>query len=434
MRCRDSKTVIYHTTDAIHDIMGKNELVEKGVRRIEWARTHMPVLAKIRDRMVKEQIFEGLKVAMALHTEAKTAVLALTIQEAGAEVRLSSCNPLSTDDSVAVALNEKYGLETYAKKGQNNKDYYASLNKVLDMRPDYVIDDGADLIFLLHTKRKELLSKIKGANEETTTGVLRLRAMAQQGALKFPVMSVNDAYMKYLFDNRYGTGQSTMDGFMAATNLVIAGKNFVIAGYGWCGRGIAMRAKGMGADVTICEVDPIRAIEAKLDGFAVMPMRDAVKNADILVSATGCKDVVTTQDMKAMKNGCVLANSGHFDNEISKTDLMKLAKSKKKVRDSVDEYVLKNGKRLYLLADGRLVNLAAGQGHPAEIMDMSFAIQALCLEYLDFSAQTLEPAVYDVPDHLDDLVARLKLQTAGIKIDKLSKEQQQYVRSWKEGT
>ncbi|MBE0518157.1 MAG: adenosylhomocysteinase [Thermoplasmata archaeon] len=418
----------------MHDIMGKNELVEKGVRRIEWARTHMPVLAKIRDRMVKEQIFEGLKVAMALHTEAKTAVLALTIQEAGAEVRLSSCNPLSTDDSVAVALNEKYGLETYAKKGQNNKDYYASLNKVLDMRPDYVIDDGADLIFLLHTKRKELLSKIKGANEETTTGVLRLRAMAQQGALKFPVMSVNDAYMKYLFDNRYGTGQSTMDGFMAATNLVIAGKNFVIAGYGWCGRGIAMRAKGMGADVTICEVDPIRAIEAKLDGFAVMPMRDAVKNADILVSATGCKDVVTTQDMKAMKNGCVLANSGHFDNEISKTDLMKLAKSKKKVRDSVDEYVLKNGKRLYLLADGRLVNLAAGQGHPAEIMDMSFAIQALCLEYLDFSAQTLEPAVYDVPDHLDDLVARLKLQTAGIKIDKLSKEQQQYVRSWKEGT
>ncbi|MBU1158302.1 MAG: adenosylhomocysteinase [Candidatus Thermoplasmatota archaeon] len=418
----------------MHDIMAKNELVEKGVRRIEWARAHMPVLAKIRDRMVKEQIFEGLKVAMALHTEAKTAVLALTIQEAGAEVRLSSCNPLSTDDSVAVALNEKYGLETYAKKGQNNKDYYASLNKVLDMKPDYVIDDGADLIFLLHTKRKELLSKVKGANEETTTGVLRLRAMAQQGALKFPVMSVNDAYMKYLFDNRYGTGQSTMDGFMAATNLVIAGKNFVIAGYGWCGRGIAMRAKGMGADVTICEVDPIRAIEAKLDGFAVMPMKDAVKNADILVSATGCKDVVTTQDMKAMKNGCVLANSGHFDNEISKTDLMKLAKSKKKVRDSVDEYVLKNGKRLYLLADGRLVNLAAGQGHPAEIMDMSFAIQALCLEYLDFSAQTLEPAVYDVPDHLDDLVARLKLQTAGIKIDKLSKEQQQYVRSWKEGT
>ncbi len=414
--------------------MAKNELVEKGVRRIEWARTHMPVLAKIRDRMVKEQIFEGLKVGMALHTEAKTAVLALTIQEAGAEVRLSSCNPLSTDDSVAVALNEKYGLETYAKKGQNNKDYYASLNAVLDMKPDYVIDDGADLIFLLHTKRKELLSRIKGANEETTTGVLRLRAMAQQGALKFPVMSVNDAYMKYLFDNRYGTGQSTMDGFMAATNLVIAGKNFVIAGYGWCGRGIAMRAKGMGADVTICEVDPIRAIEAKLDGFAVMPMRDAVKNADILVSATGCKDVVTTQDMKAMKNGCILANSGHFDNEISKTDLMKLAKSKKKVRDSVDEYVLKNGKRLYLLADGRLVNLAAGQGHPAEIMDMSFAIQALCLEYLDFSAQTLEPAVYDVPDHLDELVARLKLQTMGIKIDKLSKEQQQYVRSWKEGT
>src|SRR3989339_235406 len=233
--------------------MAKKELVEKGVRRIEWARTHMKVHENIRERMVKEQTFEGLKVGMALHTEAKTAVLALTIQEAGAEVRLTSCNPLSTDDSVAVALNEKYGLTTYAKKGQNTKDYYQSLNKVLDMKPDYVIDDGADLIFLLHTKRKELLPKIKGANEETTTGVMRLRSMAQQGALKFPVMSVNDAYMKYLFDNRYGTGQSTMDGFMAATNLVIAGKDFVVAGYGWCGRGIAMRAKGMGADVTGCE-------------------------------------------------------------------------------------------------------------------------------------------------------------------------------------
>ncbi len=414
--------------------MAKKDQVEKGVRRIEWARTHMKVLASIRERMVKEQIFEGLKVGMALHTEAKTAVLALTIQEAGAEVRLTSCNPLSTDDSVALALNEEYGLTTYAKKGQDNKAYYKSLNKVLDMRPDYVIDDGADLIFLLHTKRKELLPKVKGANEETTTGVMRLRAMAQQGELKFPVMSVNDAYMKYLFDNRYGTGQSTMDGFMAATNLVIAGKNFVVAGYGWCGRGIAMRAKGMGADVTVCEVDPIRAIEAKLDGFAVMPMSRAVRDADIVVSATGCKDVVTARDIGFMKDGCVLANSGHFDNEISKVALTKLSKRHSKVRDSVEEYVLKDGRRVYLLAEGRLVNLAAGQGHPVEIMDMSFAIQALCLEYLDFSAQTLEPDVYDVPDHLDDQVARLKLSTMGIAIDRLSKEQQAYVRSWREGT
>lgn len=414
--------------------MAKKELVEKGVRRIEWARTHMKVLENIRERMVKEQTFEGLKVGMALHTEAKTAVLALTIQEAGAEVRLTSCNPLSTDDSVAVALNEKYGLTTYAKKGQNTKDYYQSLNKVLDMKPDYVIDDGADLIFLLHTKRKELLPKIKGANEETTTGVMRLRSMAQQGALKFPVMSVNDAYMKYLFDNRYGTGQSTMDGFMAATNLVIAGKDFVVAGYGWCGRGIAMRAKGMGADVTVCEVDPIRAIEAKLDGYAVMPMSQAVRGADIIVSATGCKDVVTAKDINAMKDGCVLANSGHFDNEISKSALLKLSKRHAQVRDSVEEFELKDGRKVYLLAEGRLVNLAAGQGHPVEIMDMSFAIQALCLEYLDFSAQTLEPEVYDVPDHLDDQVARLKLQTMGVKIDKLSKDQRAYVRSWREGT
>ena len=414
--------------------MAKNALLEKGINRIEWAKTHMKVTGRIRDRMVKEKVFEGLKVGMALHTEAKTAVLALTIQEAGADVRLTSCNPLSTDDSVALALNKEYGLECYAKKGQNTKEYYDSLNKVLDIHPDYVIDDGADLIFLLHTKRKELLSKVKGANEETTTGIMRLRSMAQEGQLKFPVMSVNDAYMKYLFDNRYGTGQSTMDGIMTATNLVIAGKNFVVAGYGWCGRGIAMRAKGMGADVTVCEVDSIRAIEAKLDGFAVMPMSEAAKEADFIVSATGCKDVVTSSDMKVMKDGCVLANSGHFDNEISKDSLKKMSTKHRMVRESVEEFTLKNGRKVYLLADGRLVNLAAGQGHPVEIMDMSFAIQALCLEYLDFSAQTLEPDVYDVPDHLDDLVAKLKLETMGIKIDKMSKQQQAYVRSWREGT
>jgi len=414
--------------------MAKDDLLDKGVKRIEWAKTHMKVLGKIRERMVKEKVFEGLKVGMALHTEAKTAVLALTIQEAGAEVRLTSCNPLSTDDSVALALNKEYGLETYAKKGQTTNDYYASLNKVLDLRPDYVIDDGADLIFLLHTKRKELIGKVKGANEETTTGIMRLRAMAQEGALRFPVMSVNDAYMKYLFDNRYGTGQSTIDGIMTSTNLTIAGKNFVVAGYGWCGRGIAMRAKGMGADVTVCEVDPIRAIEAKLDGYAVMPMSEAARNADIIVSATGCKDVVTASDLKVVKDGCLLANAGHFDNEISKSALEKMSKKHSNVRESVDEYLLKNGRRVYLLAEGRLVNLAAGQGHPVEIMDMSFSIQALCLEYLDFSGQTLEPDVYDVPDHIDEMVAKLKLESIGVKIDRLSKEQQAYVRNWREGT
>jgi adenosylhomocysteinase len=414
--------------------MGKNELLEKGINRIEWARHHMPVLARIRERLTKEQTFEGLKVGMALHTEAKTAVLALTIQEAGAEVRLTGCNPLSTDDSVALALNKEYGLETYAKRGQSQKDYYASLNRVLDMKPDYVIDDGADLIFLLHTKRKDMLPHVMGANEETTTGIIRVRAMAQEDSLKFPVMSVNDAYMKYMFDNRYGTGQSTMDGIMTATNLIIAGKNFVVGGYGWCGRGIAMRAKGMGADVTVCEVDPIRAIEAKLDGFAVKRMVDAVQDADFVVSATGCKDVITAQHLRKVKDGCVLANSGHFDNEISKAALKQLSKKRKKVRDAVDEYTLRNGRKLYLLSDGRLVNLAAGQGHPAEIMDMSFAIQALCLEYMAFSIQSLEPNVYDVPDHIDDKVARLKLETLGISIDSLSKAQKKYLVDWKEGT
>lgn len=414
--------------------MAKNELLEKGINRIEWARHHMPVLARIRDRLAKEQTFEGLKVGMALHTEAKTAVLALTLQDAGAEVRLTGCNPLSTDDSVALALNREYGLETYAKRGQSQRDYYRSLNDVLDMRPDYVIDDGADLIFLLHTKRKDVLSHVMGANEETTTGIIRVRAMAQEDSLKFPVMSVNDAYMKYMFDNRYGTGQSTMDGIMTATNLIIAGKDFVVAGYGWCGRGIAMRAKGMGADVTVCEVDPIRAIEAKLDGFAVMPMIEAAQKADFVVSATGCKDVLTAQHIRRLKDGCVLANSGHFDNEISKTALKQLSKKRKKVRDAVHEYTLKNGRKVYLLSDGRLVNLAAGQGHPAEIMDMSFAIQALCLEYLAFSSQSLAPDVYDVPDHIDDQVARLKLKTMGLKIDALSKGQKKYLTDWREGT
>ncbi len=394
----------------------------------------MKVLGKIRERLIKEKAFEGLKVGMALHTEAKTGMLALTIQDAGAEVRLTSCNPLSTDPSVALALNKEYGLECYAKKGQTQKEYYDSLNKVLDMRPDYVIDDGADLIFLLHTKRKELLSRVKGANEETTTGVMRLRSMAQEGMLRFPVMDVNDAYMKYLFDNRYGTGQSTMDGIMTSTNLTITGKTFVVAGYGWCGRGIAMRAKGLGADVIVTEVDPIKAIEARMDGFAVMPMIEASKYADFIVTATGVKDIVTAQHLRGMKDKCVLANAGHFDNEVSKPGLEKMSKRKKRVRETVDEYQLKNGKSVYLLTEGRLVNLAAGQGHPVEIMDMSFSIQALCLEYLEFSAQSLEPDVYDVPDHIDDAVARIKLQTMGVKIDSLTKEQQAYIRGWKEGT
>ena len=411
-----------------------DELVEKGVRRLEWARAHMSVLQDIKERLVKERTLEGVKVGMALHVEAKTGILALTLAEAGAKVRLASCNPLSTDDSVAMALKEHYGLETYAKKGESNKEYYANLNSVLDMGPDFVIDDGADLITIIHTERRDLLKKVKGGNEETTTGVVRLRAMAAEGKLEFPVISVNDAHMKFMFDNRYGTGQSTFDGFMNATNLLIAGKHLVVAGYGWCGRGIAMRAKGMGANVFVTEVDPIRAIEAKMDGYEVMPMLEVAKQADIIITATGNKDIVRAEHLKVLKDGCVMGNSGHFDNEISKSALEKLAGKPQRVRESVDQYTFKDGRKAYLIAEGRLMNLAAGQGHPVEIMDMSFAIQALSLEHLVKNYKKLEPQVYNVPVELDQLVARTKLKVMGVTIDSLTKEQKKYLEGWQEGT
>ncbi len=411
-----------------------DELVEKGVRRLEWARAHMSVLQDIKERLVSEGTLKGVKVGMALHVEAKTGILALTLAEAGAKVRLASCNPLSTDDSVATALKEHYGLETYAKKGESNKEYYANLNSVLDMGPDFVIDDGADLITIIHTERRDLLKKVKGGNEETTTGVVRLRAMAAEGKLEFPVISVNDAHMKFMFDNRYGTGQSTFDGFMNATNLLIAGKHLVVTGYGWCGRGIAMRAKGMGANVIITEVDPVRAIEAKMDGYEVMPMLEAAKLADIIITATGNKDIVRAEHLKVLKDGCVMGNSGHFDNEISKSALEKLAGKPQRVRESVDQYTFKDGRKAYLIAEGRLMNLAAGQGHPVEIMDMSFAIQALSLEHLVKNYKKLEPQVYNVPVELDQLVARTKLKVMGVTIDSLTKEQKKYLEGWQEGT
>ena len=410
-----------------------SELVERGVRRLEWARAHMPVLRAVREGLVSSKSLKGLKIGMALHTEAKTGVLAITLQEAGAKVRLASCNPLSTDDSVAAALNEQFGLETYAKKWETTDEYYENLHKVLDLKPDIVVDDGADLISILHTKRRELLGDIRGGNEETTTGVIRLRALASQGKLEFPVIDVNDAKMKHLFDNRYGTGQSTLDGIMTATNLLIAGKTFVVAGYGWCGRGIAARAHGMGAHVVVTEVDPVKAIEASLDGFRVASMAEAVKVADFLVSATGVKDVVTEPHFRAMKDGCVLANAGHFDNEVSKADLERIGK-RRRVREYVDEYALPDGKKLYLLAEGRLVNLAAGQGHPVEIMDMSFSIQALCAEHIARHADTLGKQVVPVPSEIDDRVARLKLGAMGIAIDTLTREQRRYLESWTEGT
>jgi len=410
------------------------DLLVKGVRRLEWAETHMRVLAEIERRLVDEKVLKGVKIGMALHVEAKTGMLAIALARAGAKVRLASCNPLSTDDSVALALREKYGIETHAKKWETTEEYYRNLNAVLDMSPDYVIDDGADLITILHTERTRQIKDIRGANEETTTGVIRLRSMAKEGTLKVPVTSVNGAHIKYLFANRYGTGQSTFDGFMNATNLLVAGKRLVVAGYGWCGKGIAMRAKGLGASVVVTEVDPIRAIEAKMDGFEVMPMLQAAKVADIIISATGCKDIIRAEHLKALKGGCVMGNSGHFDNEISKRALEEYAGHPKKVREFVDEYTLPDGRKVYLLSEGRLMNLAAGQGHPVEIMDMSFSIQALAMEYLVKHHIEMTPQVYEIPKELDEMVARIKLRTMGVEIDALTKEQVQYLSTWQEGT
>jgi adenosylhomocysteinase len=410
------------------------ELLIKGSRRLGWAEAHMAVLREVGERMRQEGSLRGVRVGMALHVEAKTGMLAVTLSRAGAKVRLASCNPLSTDDSVALALREERGIEVFARKGESSEEYYENLNAVLDLRPEFVIDDGADLITMLHTSRRELLGEVKGGNEETTTGVIRLKAMAAEGQLRFPVMAVNDARMKYLFDNRYGTGQSTFDGFMNATNLLVAGKTAVVAGYGWCGRGVAMRAKGLGAIVIVTEVDPIRAIEARLDGFQVMPMIEAVRQADVVISVTGCKDVVREEHLRVMKDGCVLGNAGHFDNEVSKKALESLASRKERVREHVDRYDLMDGRRVYLVAEGRLMNLAAGQGHPVEIMDMSFSIQALALEYLVRNHAAMEAKVYPVPAEMDELVARTKLRSMGIAIDQLTPEQARYLCEWREGT
>jgi len=393
----------------------------------------MAVLAAIRDELMGGRALKGLRIGMALHTEAKTGVLALAIRDAGAQVRLASCNPLSTDDSVVAALRAE-GLDVYAKKWESEKEYDENLQKVLDLRPHLVIDDGGDLIFRLHTSRTELLRDVIGANEETTTGIVRVRAMEKQGKLRFPVVDVNDAMTKHLFDNRYGTGQSTMDGIMTATNLLIAGKRFVVAGYGWCGRGIAMRARGMGAHVVVTEVDPVKAIEAKLDGFEVMPMLDAAKRADFIVTATGDKGVVTAKHLRAVRDGCVLANAGHFNVEVSMEDLESLAVRKRRVREYVDAYELRGKKTVYVLTEGRLVNLAAGQGHPVEIMDMSFSIQALSADLLARRGRKMEPRVHPVPREIDEKVARLWLRARGVRIDALTPAQRKYLASWTEGT
>jgi adenosylhomocysteinase len=410
------------------------ELLEEGVRRIAWARTHMQVLAAIRARFEDEQPFEGLRIGMALHVEAKTANLALALQAGGADVRLAGCNPESTDDRVVLALNEHHGLPTTAKKGQDRSEYYASLDWVLDHKPHLVIDDGGDLGFLAHTKRKDALKALKGGAEETTTGVMRFKAMAAEGKLKFPVLNVNDAQMKHLFDNRYGTGQSTFDGLLHATNLLIAGKDIAVAGYGWCGKGIAMRAKGLGATVTVTEIDPVKAIEARLDGFQVAPMAEACRSADFIITATGCADVVDARHVPHLKDGCVLANAGHFNNEISIPALKQATKEVATVRAGVTAYLQRDGRTLYLVADGRLVNLASGQGHPVEIMDMSFAIQALGMEHLAKNHATMAPGVHDMPADIDAEVAKLKLATLGLRIDVLTAAQKAYLGTWEHGT
>ncbi len=411
-----------------------DDLLKQGSLRLHWAEAHMPVLKDIRKRFIDEQPLAGLKIGMALHTEAKTGMLAVTLADAGAKIRLASCNPLSTDDSVATALREEFGLEVFAKKWESSEEYYSNLNQVMDMTPDFIIDDGADLIAMAHTTRKEKLSNIKAANEETTTGVVRLRAMAADKALKFPVLDVNDAKMKFMFDNRYGTGQSAFDGFMNATNLIVAGKRLVLAGYGWCGKGVAMRAKGLGASVIVTEVDPIKAIEAKMDGFGVMRMVDAVKVADIIITVTGCKDIVAAEHIAVMKDGCIMGNVGHFDNEISKPALDSMAKNVRRVREFVDEYEFNDGRKVCLISDGRLMNLAAGQGHPAEIMDMSFATQALGIVYMTQHYKEMENQVYNVPHEIDSEIAMLKLTSMGVTIDSLSEGQIKYITGWEEGT
>ena len=408
-------------------------LAPEGVRKIEWVQKHMPVLESIKKEYLETQPFKGITIGSCLHLEPKTINLGLTLMAGGAEVAMTGCNPLSThDDAVAGAAD--LGLNVYGWREQDDEEYYQTINMVLDHKPDIIIDDGADMIMVLHNERTELLSHIKGACEETTTGVHRLQAMHADGALKFPVIAVNDAYTKYLFDNRYGTGQSSFDAIMGTTNMVIAGKTVVVCGYGWCGRGLALRAAGLGADVIVTEVDPIRALEARMDGYRVMTIREAVKQADLIITVTGNADIISGDDFKYMKDGCMLANSGHFNVEINRPDLEAISTEVKEVRESIEEFTTKDGRKIYLLADGRLVNLSAarGQGHPAEIMDMSFAVQALSAKHI--LENDLPVGVTKAPDEIDYNVATMKLDAMGIEIDSLTDKQKAYMANWQEGT
>lgn len=409
-------------------------LAEKGKERIEWAEKQMPVLTSIGQRFSKEKPLKGIRISACLHVTTETANLVRTLKEGGAEVFLCASNPLSTQDDVAASLVVIFGISVFAIKGEDKDTYYQHIEKVLNCKPNITMDDGADLVSTIHSQKKELIKDIIAGTEETTTGVIRLRSMEKDKALKYPIIAVNDAQTKYLFDNRYGTGQSTIDGLLRATNILVAGKKFVICGYGWCARGLAMRANGMGAQVIITEIDPMKALEAVMDGYQVMPIKEAAKIGDIFITLTGDINVISTEEFPLMKDGAILANSGHFNVEINIDALESLAVKSKKIREYIKEYTFKNGKKVNLLAEGRLLNLSAAEGHPASVMDMSFANQALSAEYLVKEGKNLQKKVYCVPEVIDKEIARLKLESMGIKIDKLTEEQQKYLSSWQMGT
>ena len=414
--------------------MADTGLAAGGVHRIEWAAREMPVVRQIRQRFAEEKPLSGLRVSACLHVTTETANLMLTLRDGGAEVALCASNPLSTQDDVAAALVAEYDIPTFAIKGEDRDTYYDHIRSALDHAPNITMDDGADLVAVLHTTRTELLENVVAGTEETTTGVIRLNSLAEAGELRYPIMAINDADTKHFFDNRYGTGQSTMDGITRATNVLWAGKKVVICGYGWCGRGVALRARGMGANTIVTEVNPIRALEAAMDGHQVMTMAEAAEVGDIFITLTGGKNAIGRPHLQAMKDGAIFANSGHFDVEIDIPALEEMSDGKQTIRPFVEEYLMGDGRRLYLLGEGRLINLAAAEGHPSAVMDMSFANQALTLEYLAQTAHTLEPKVYDVPRDIDEEVGRLKLLSMGIQIDTLTDEQETYLASWDIGT
>ncbi len=421
------------TTSISSDVKGL-ELADLGKKRIEWANQSMKVLQIIRKEFIKNQPLQGIRVSACLHVTAETANLMIALRDGGADVALCASNPLSTQDDVAASLVRDYNIPVFAIKGEDNDSYYSHIMAAVDHKPQLTMDDGADLVTVLHTKRTAELANVIGGTEETTTGVIRLRAMAKEGVLRYPIVAVNDADTKHLFDNRYGTGQSTIDGIIRATNFLLAGSKFVVAGYGWCGRGLASRARGAGAEVVITEVDPTKALEAVMDGFRVMSMEEAAKIGDVFCTVTGNKNVLAKQHFELMKDGAIISNSGHFNVEIDIPSLEKLSSSKRTTRSFVDEYTMKDGRRINLLGEGRLINLAAAEGHPASVMDMSFADQALCCEYMVKNHASLEKKVYTVPVDLDKRVAKLKLESLGIKIDRLTSEQEEYLASWSEGT